>query len=98
MACALSLALARKLAILYRQQEAISRSATHPSALIRWQSGGNFSWPDSLASRRVAGLEAMCAKARELAADRSVAEFHVFAPDGMIGPEALRRLCGVSGC
>jgi hypothetical protein len=42
----------------------------------------------------VADLDAMCERARKLAADRSVAEFHVFGPDGVIGPEALRRLCG----
>jgi hypothetical protein len=38
----------------------------------------------------VADLEAMCAKARERAADPRVATFHVAGPGGVIGPEALR--------
>jgi hypothetical protein len=46
----------------------------------------------------VADLDAMCEKARELAADSRVAEFHVIGPDGVIGSEDLRRLCGLSGC
>src|SRR5262245_222766 len=62
--------------------------------ILEWRPGGKW-----LAPRRVAdSLGAMKALALQLAQIPGVESFYVFGPEGVIRPEDLRRLTGVTGC